>query len=106
MNYKQQEEKEIKLNKLLETYRILKNDITSIKVLSEKLCNCFSTSTIQRYFHELYNLRIIDDNEYEEICIWLNNNKNNSRSIGGKVSQERYGYSKDELGHFTGGKKI
>ena len=50
MNYKQQVEKEQKLNKLLETYRILKNELNSIKELSEKLGDGFSTSTIQRYF--------------------------------------------------------
>ena len=49
---------------------------------------------------------MIGKEEYEEICAWLNNSKKISRSIGGKISQEKYGYSKDELGHFMGGRKI
>ena len=106
MNLRQQEEKELKLQKLIEVYRNFKNDLNSIKELSEKLGNGFSTSTIQRYFHELYEKNYIEKEEYDEICIWLNNNKKVSRSIGGKISQEKYGFSKDELGHFTGGKKI
>ena len=106
MNYRQQEEKEYKLQRLITVYRNFKNEVNSVKELSEKLGNGFSTSTIQRYFHELYNKNYIDKDEYDEICAWLDNNKKISRSIGGKISQERHGYSKDELGHFTGGKKI
>ena len=106
MNLRQQEEKELKLQKLIEVYRNFKNNLNSIKELSEKLGNGFSTSTIQRYFHELYEKKLIEKEEYDEICEWLNNNKKISRSIGGKNSQERHGFSKDELGHFTGGKKI
>ena len=106
MNYSQQEEKEFKLQRLIEVYRSCKNEINSIKELSLKLGKGFSTSTIQRYFHELYKKNIIDKDEYDEICIWLSNNKKISTSIGGKVSQEKHGYSKDELGHFTGGRKL
>ena len=80
--------------------------INSIKELSDKLGKGFSTSTIQRYFHELREKKYIVDDEYAEICEWLENNKKISTSKGGKISQEMYGYSKDESGHFTGGKKI
>lgn len=106
MNYRQQEEKDFKLQKLIEVYRNFKNEVNSIKELSEKLGNGFSTSTIQRYFHELYKKKLVEKDEYEEILDWFNNNKKISRSIGGKISQERYGFSKDELGHFIGGKKL
>ena len=106
MNYRQQEEKDIKLLKTLETFRQCKEQISSIKELSDKLGKGFSTSTIQRYFHELKYRGIIQDEEYSEICGWLDNNKKISTSKGGKVSQEKHGFSKDELGHFTGGRKL
>ena len=51
-------------------------------------------------------MKMINKEEYEEICSWLKNNKKINTSIGGKVYQEKYGYSKDEYGRFTGGRKI
>ena len=106
MNYNQLEEKDIKLIKTLEVFRQCKNEISSIKELSVKLGKGFSTSTIQRYFHELRARNYINDEEYLEICEWLKTNKKISTSKGGKISQEKHGYSKDELGHFTGGRKL
>lgn len=105
MNYNQQQKKEEKLRKTLEYYRNLKNKISSIKELSDLLGDGYSTSTLQRYFHELYERKIIGMTEYEEICNWLNNNKVSGAIKGGKISQELHSFEKDELGHFTGGKK-
>ena len=65
MNYNQQQEQDIKLVKTLEAFRKYKKQITSIKELSEKLGKGFSTSTIQRYFHELEE--IIGKEAYEDI---------------------------------------
>ena len=105
MNIRQQEEKEKKLIEFRDLFREVKNTTNGIKELSIKLGNGFSSSTIQRYFHELYDRKLIDENEYEEIKNWLKENKEKGYSIGGKISQERYGFEKDELGHFKGGKR-
>lgn len=104
MNYKQIEKKQEKLKILIKTYRELKNEIKSIKEFSERLGTGFSRSTIQRYFHEMYEHKMISETEYREICEWLKNNSKEGHSLGGKNSQEKYGYGKDELGHFKGGK--
>lgn len=104
MNYEQIEKKQEKLAVLLKTYRELKNEIKSIRDFSGILGSGFSKSTIQRYFHEMYEQKLINKDEYKEICEWLKNNAKEGNSLGGKVSQEKYGYEKDELGHFKGGK--
>lgn len=103
MNYKQQEEKERKLIEFRDLLRKLRSNVSGIKELSKKLGNGFSESIIQRYMHELYERHLIRE-EYKENCEWLKNNKKISNSMGGKISQEKYGYEKDELGHFKGGK--
>lgn len=104
MNYKQQEEKERKLIEFRDLLRQLRGSVNGIRELSETLGVGFSKSTIQRYIHELYERHLIDDEEYNDICGWLKNNKKTGNSLGGKISQEKYGYEKDELGHFKGGK--
>lgn len=105
MNIKQQEEKERKLIEFRDIFRQLKNSVSGIKELSEKLGEGFSKSTIQRYLHELYERNLIHEEEYKEIKDWLKENKEKGNIIGGIISQEKYGYSKDEIGHFQGRKK-
>lgn len=104
MDYKQIEIKRQKLNVLLNSYRKLKNEIKNIREFSEIMGPGYSKSTIQRYFHDMYKLKIINEKEYSEICEWLKENKKIGNSLGGIVSQEKYGYEKDEIGHFKGGK--
>jgi len=104
MNYEQIEKKQEKLAILIKSYRELKDEIKSIKEFSEVLGKGFSKSTIQRYFHEMHEHKLITETEYKEICEWLKNNAKEGNSLGGKVSQEKYGFKKDELGHFKGGK--
>ena len=104
MNYEQIEKKQEKLKTLISAYRELKDKISSIREFSNILGIGFSKSTIQRYFHEMYEQKLIDDKEYQEICEWLKKNIKAGNSLGGKTFQERYGYEKDELGHFKGGK--
>lgn len=105
MNYDQIERKQEKLKILLNAFRDLKDKVGSIKELSNMLGEGFSKSSIQRYFHEMYELKMINDSEYDEICEWLKNNIKSGTALGGIVTQERYGYSQDELGHFKGGRK-
>lgn len=105
MNYGQMEKKQEKLIVLLNAFRELKGKVGSIKELSEILGEGYSKSTIQRYFHEMYDLHMINLEEYNEICDWLKGNIKAGTSLGGIVTQEKYGYSQDELGHFKGGKK-
>jgi len=104
MNYEQIDKKQDKLRVLIEAYRELKDEIKSIREFSEKLGTGFSKSTIQRYFHEMHENKLITEKEYKEICEWLKKNAKEGNSLGGKISQEKYGYEKDELGHFKGGK--
>jgi len=105
MNNEQIDKKQEKLKILINAYRELKDKIGSIREFSEVLGNGFSKSTIQRYFHEMYEYKMIGISEYEEICEWLKNNTKTGNIKGGKISQEKYGYEKDELGHFRGGKR-
>jgi len=104
MNNEQIDKKQEKLKILINAYRELKDKIGSIREFSEVLGNGFSKSTIQRYFHEMYEQKLINEREYKEICEWLKNNAKEGNSLGGRVAQEKYGYEKDELGHFKGGK--
>ena len=104
MNNEQIQKKQEKLHVLIEKYRELKDEIKSIAEFSKLLGEGFSRSTIQRYFHEMYDNKMISEKEYVEICEWLKNSAKVGYSLGGKTSQERHGFSKDELGHFKGGK--
>ena len=103
MNYGQIEKKQEKLKILIDAYREFKDNISSLREFSKMLGTGFSKSTIQRYFHEMYEQKMIDENEYAEICLWLKNNVREGNSLGGNVAQQKYGYEKDELGHFKGG---
>lgn len=53
-------------------------------------------SSVQRY------LDAVNDPKIREL---LKNNKKEGNRRGGQTSQEKYGYSKDEAGHFTGRRK-
>lgn len=92
-----------KIEKTLKTYREMKDEISSIKELVE--ITGYSKSSIQRYLQEAKKLDSVSIEEKEEIQNWLNQNKEKGLIAGGVTSQEKYGYSKDEAGHFKGGKK-
>ena len=101
-------QRERKLEKLIEfrdLFRTLKNSVSSIEELSVKLGSGFSRSTIQRYFHELYDKGLIGEEEYKDIQQWLKKSKESGLSKGGTNSQRSHGYSKDDQGHFMGSKK-
>lgn len=105
MNYKQMEEKEKKLKIARDAFILYKFKVSSLDELAFILGNGFSSSTLQRYLHELYAREEFTEDEYVELCNWLEVNKKNGCIKGGNVSQQEYGFSQDELGHFTGGKK-
>lgn len=102
MNYKAQEEKDEKLIQTLEAYRSLKNEVSGIRELSKRLGKGFSKSTLQRYFHQLYERHLIDEKEYEEIQLWLKENIKKGNSNGGFATVEKYEHSRDEKGRYKG----
>ena len=73
--------------------------VYNLKELSELLN--ISTSSLQRYLHDDSN-KYTSKEEYLKIRDWLSNAKMVGLSTGGKNSQEKYGYFKDENGHFKG----
>ena len=95
MNYKQIEEKREKVKKTLNLYR----EARTLAELS-KLTG-YSTSSLQRYL-TCDSQKYISPEEYEEIKYWLKNAKLRGNINGGHISQEKYGYSKDETGKFQG----
>lgn len=102
MNYKQQQEKEIKIHKVIELYKKYKNEIKNIKQLSN--ITSIPTSTLQRYLNNDIS-KYISKEEYDEIQKWLQNAKQEGLSRGGINSQLNNGYTKDEIGRFNGKKK-
>ncbi len=102
MNYKQQEEKAVKIKYVLEEFRKYKNEIINLKELSN--LTSISTSSLQRYLKEDM-LRYVSKEEYQEIELWLQNAKKDGLSRGGTNSQINNSYTKDEIGRFNGNKR-
>lgn len=81
------------------------NNSSSIKEISEK--TKIPTSTIQRYLNNNKLLKEcgLTDNDIANINTWLSNSKKSGLSKGGKNSQEKYTYNRDNSGHYTGIKR-
>lgn len=59
-----------------------------------------SKSSVQRYLKEA-----TDSRDRQSISEYLAANKREGTKRGGKTTQQRHGFDKDELGHFTGSRK-
>ena len=81
------------------------NNSKNIKELSEK--TRIPKSSVQRYLND-YDFLISNDlctiDDLKTIRNWLKIAKNEGVSRGGKISQTRHGYEKNEKGEFTGNK--
>ena len=97
------------LNNLSEIIKVLP---TSSNINEIHQQTGISTSTIQRYLNrkDLLLDLIGDDTICEEIFQvhqeWLKSAKKEGLQKGGRVSQERYGYLKEEDGKFRGNKNV
>ena len=92
-----------RLNKVKEIISLLPqcNTIGEINQITN-----IPTSTIQRHLNnqELLKECNLKQEEIDGIKAWLKNAKRNGLSQGGKTSQEKYNYERDEKGHYTGRK--
>ena len=95
VSYYKQTDKEVKIKRAIDNF----NKVSSLKELSN-LIN-ISTSSLQRYLKE-DSVNYTDRKTYDKIQEWLKESKRNGNQLGGKVSHERYGFSKDQGGHFKG----
>ena len=81
------------------------NSCKNIKEISEK--TNISRSSIQRYLND-YEFLLSNDlctiDDCKKINNWLKVAKNEGVSRGGKNSQAKHGYEKNEEGKFTGNK--
>ena len=93
-----------RLNKVKDIISKLR-DCISIKEISIK--TNIPTSTIQRYLNNTKLLKEsgLHDEDINNINTWLRNAKRIGLSKGGKNSQEKYTYDRDNFGHYNGMKR-
>lgn len=98
MGYEERQQSIEKLEKIKRVLEYFDKHGGTIAEISEALG--IPKSSVQRYLNEASN-----HIERRSISEYLKSNKHEGTKKGGKISQQRHGFSKDELGHFKGSRK-